>query len=32
LLNALERQNKRYGLASICIGGGEATTLIVERL
>ncbi|MDP4198905.1 MAG: thiolase family protein [Bacteroidota bacterium] len=32
LLNALERQNKRIGLASICIGGGEATTMIVERL
>jgi acetyl-CoA C-acetyltransferase len=32
LLNALERQNKRIGLASICIGGGEATSIIVERL
>jgi acetyl-CoA C-acetyltransferase len=32
LLNALERQNKRFGLASICIGGGEATSIIVERL
>jgi acetyl-CoA C-acetyltransferase len=32
LLNALERQNKRFGLASICIGGGEATSIIIERL
>jgi len=32
LLNALERQNKHFGLASICIGGGEATSIIIERL
>ncbi|HWF44991.1 MAG TPA: thiolase family protein [Candidatus Kapabacteria bacterium] len=32
LLNALERQNKKIGLASICIGGGEATSMIIERL
>ena len=32
LLNALERQNKRFGLASICIGGGEATSVIIERV
>jgi acetyl-CoA C-acetyltransferase len=32
LLNALERQNKRFGLASICIGGGEGTSVIIERL
>ncbi len=32
LLNALERANKRIGLASICIGGGEATSVIVERV
>ncbi len=32
LMNALERENKRLGLASICIGGGEALSLIVERL
>jgi acetyl-CoA C-acetyltransferase len=32
LLNALERQNKRFGLASICIGGGEATSVIIERM
>jgi acetyl-CoA C-acetyltransferase len=32
LLNALERQNKQIGLASICIGGGEATSIIIERM
>ncbi len=32
LINALERQNKRFGLASICIGGGEATSVIIERV
>ena len=32
LLNALKRTNKKIGLASICIGGGEATTMIVERM
>lgn len=32
LLNALKRANKKIGLASICIGGGEATSIIVERL
>jgi acetyl-CoA C-acetyltransferase len=32
LLNALRRANKKIGLASICIGGGEATSMIIERL
>ena len=32
LMNALERQGGRYGMASICIGGGEALSLILERL
>lgn len=32
LMNALERQQKRYGMASICIGGGEALACVVERL
>ena len=31
LLHALTRYGKRRGLASICIGGGEACALIVER-
>lgn len=32
LLYALQRQGKRRGLASLCIGGGEAVALVVERL
>ena len=32
LMNALERENKQYGMASICIGGGEALAIIIERL
>jgi acetyl-CoA C-acetyltransferase len=32
LLAALERRGLRRGVASLCIGGGEATALAVERL
>jgi acetyl-CoA C-acetyltransferase len=32
LLNALETRNLKRGVASLCIGGGEATALAVERL
>ncbi|AMV70445.1 thiolase family protein [Desulfuromonas carbonis] len=32
LLNGLERRQKRYGLATLCIGGGEAVAAIFERL
>jgi len=32
LLNALERRNGRYGLQTICEGGGMANALIIERL
>ncbi len=32
LLNALERREQRFGCAAICIGGGEAAAMIVERL
>jgi acetyl-CoA C-acetyltransferase len=32
LLHALEARNLRRGCAAICIGGGEATAVIVERL
>jgi acetyl-CoA C-acetyltransferase len=31
LLHAL-RERGRYGCAAICIGGGEATSVLVERL
>ena len=32
LLHALEARGGRYGCAGICLGGGEATAVIVERL
>jgi acetyl-CoA C-acetyltransferase len=32
LLNALQRRNLKRGVASLCIGGGEATAVAVERL
>jgi acetyl-CoA C-acetyltransferase len=32
LLHALKRHGKRYGLASLCLGGGNAVAMIVERL
>jgi acetyl-CoA C-acetyltransferase len=32
LLNALERKGGKRGIASLCIGGGEATAIAVERL
>jgi acetyl-CoA C-acetyltransferase len=32
LLHALERQGARRGIASLCIGGGEATAIAVERV
>ncbi len=31
LLSALERRNLKRGLASLCIGGGEATAMAIER-
>lgn len=32
LLNALKLQNKSLGCVSLCIGGGEAVAMIVERI
>ena len=31
LLNALERRGMKRGVASLCIGGGEATAVAIER-
>jgi acetyl-CoA C-acetyltransferase len=31
LLYELERQNKKIGLASLCLGGGEAVAMVVRR-
>lgn len=32
LMNALETTGGKYGLASLCIGGGEGIALIIERI
>ncbi len=32
LIDELERQDKRYGLATLCIGGGMGIATIVERI
>lgn len=31
LIHAMARRNSRRGLAAICIGGGEASSMIIER-
>ena len=32
LIHALHRHGKRYGLASLCLGGGNAVAMIVEKM
>ena len=32
MLYNLKRLNKKYGLVTLCIGGGEATAVIIERI
>ena len=32
LMTAMENKKSKYGMASICIGGGEALAMIIERL
>ena len=32
LLHAMEARNVRRGIASLCIGGGEATAIAIERV
>lgn len=32
LIHVLQQKDKKYGLATLCIGGGEASALIIERL
>ncbi len=32
LVSALKQQNKRFGVAAICIGGGEATAIAIELI
>lgn len=31
LLYAMEKRNAKKGLATLCIGGGQGTALVVER-
>ena len=32
LVHALHRHNKQYGLATLCIGGGEAVAVIIKKI
>ena len=32
LVHAMQKYGKRYGLATLCIGGGEAAAVIVEKV
>jgi acetyl-CoA C-acetyltransferase len=32
LIYALKKYNKKYGLATLCIGGGEASAMIIENI
>ncbi|MGW1927630.1 acetyl-CoA C-acyltransferase, partial [Streptomyces massasporeus] len=32
LVDKLERQDKRYGLATLCVGGGMGIATVVERV
>jgi acetyl-CoA C-acetyltransferase len=32
VLDELERQNKRYGLATLCVGGGMGIATVIERI
>ena len=32
LIHALQKHNKKYGVAGICLGGGEAVAVLVENL
>ena len=32
LLHELERQRKRYGLVTLCVGAGMGTATVIERI
>jgi acetyl-CoA C-acetyltransferase len=32
LIHEMERRGERYGLATLCIGGGEAVAVVFERV
>ncbi|HHX77743.1 MAG TPA: hypothetical protein GX697_05280, partial [Firmicutes bacterium] len=31
LLHEMVRRNSRYGLAALCVGGGQGVAVVVER-
>jgi acetyl-CoA acetyltransferase len=31
-MNAMEHKNKKFGCAAICIGGGEALAVVIEKV
>jgi acetyl-CoA C-acetyltransferase len=31
-MNAMKKKKAKYGCTAICIGGGEALSLIIERI
>ncbi|MFA5584800.1 MAG: thiolase family protein [Bacteriovoracaceae bacterium] len=32
LMNAMKKKNAKYGLATLCIGGGEALSMVIEKI
>jgi acetyl-CoA C-acetyltransferase len=32
LIHALEQQNRKTGLATLCLGGGNAVAMAIERV
>src|SRR5690606_31549316 len=32
MINALTRRNARYGVVSLCLGGGNAVAMVIERM
>ena len=32
LINGLETEDKRFGMESMCVGGGQGMAMIIERL
>ena len=32
LINEMKRRNLKYGLATLCAGGGMGTTVVVEQI
>lgn len=32
LMNGMEHNNSKYGLATLCIGGGEALSMVIEKI